>query len=571
MPKDTMNGLVVTVGQYSSAGRKPENQDFHGASIPEGDQLALKGVVLAIADGISSSRVSREASEICVRAMMTEYYATPEAWSVRTCGEAVLGATNAWLHGRNTGDVNEGFVCTLSALVLKGRQGHVLHVGDSRVSRLVGASLEPLTVDHRAVLSPDESYLARAMGAAAELAVDYTAVPLAVGDVFVLTTDGVHEHVSGRVVVDALGADTLDAAAEKVARAALEAGSGDNLTVQIVRVESLPVAGEVLETEAATLPLPVLPKAGDMLDGFRILRPVHSTARSHVFLAEGPSGKVALKVPTQEMAQDAAHLRRFALEEWIAGRVRSSHVVGAVPSSGRTALYVVTEWVEGVTLRQWMVDHPRASLDQVRGIVGQIAMGLRALHRREMIHQDLRPENVMIDSDGTVKLIDLGSCFVTGVEEAAPGTLPQLPGTFQYTAPEVMAGDAVSVRADQFALGVIAYEMLTGRLPYGAQVGRITARRDVAGLRYAPARAEDNAVPDWMDAALKKALSPYPAHRYAALSEFVADLTRPGSVYRAGNPVPLVERNPVRFWQGVSGVLAVLCTVLIFLMMTQGG
>ncbi|WP_425072773.1 protein kinase domain-containing protein [Sagittula sp. S175] len=572
MPKDTMDRLTVTVGQYSCAGRKPENQDFHGVSIPEGDALALKGVVLALADGISSSRISRDASEICVRAMMTDYYDTPEAWTVQSSAETVVKATNAWLHGQNSSvdDINSGRVCTLSALVLKGRRGHVIHVGDSRVSRLVGASLEPLTEDHRVVLSAEESYLGRAMGADATVEVDYRAVPLFVGDVFVLSTDGVHEHVTGRVVREAIaGAETLDAAAEAVAQAALDAGSDDNLTVQIVRVEGLPPEGEALETDMARLPLPVLPKAGGMLDGFRILRPVQSTARSHVFLAEGPSGRVALKVPTQEMAQDAAHLRRFALEEWIARRVSSSHVVGAVPSGERTALYVVTEWIEGVTLRQWMVDHPQPSLDAVRGIVEQIARGLRALHRREMIHQDLRPENVMIDAEGTVKIIDLGSCYVAGVEEAAPGTLPQLPGTFQYTAPEYLAGDAASARSDQFALGVIAYEMLTGRLPYGAQVARVSSRRDVARLSYAPARAEDNAVPDWMDAALKKALHPDPFHRYPALSEFVADLSRPGSVYRAGRHVPLAERNPLRFWQGVSGVLAVLCVVLIYLLINQ--
>ncbi|MBP0481204.1 bifunctional protein-serine/threonine kinase/phosphatase [Sagittula sp. M10.9X] len=563
-----MDTLAVSVGQYSSAGCKPENQDFHGVTIPDDGRLALKGVVLAVADGISSSRVSRDAAEISVRAMMTEYYDTPEVWTVRTAAETVLKATNAWLHGQNAsvGDVNLGRVCTLSALVLKGRQGHVLHVGDSRVSQLTGASLEPLTEDHRVVLSAQETYLGRAMGAEAGVAIDYRQIRLAVGDVFVLTTDGVHEHVTGRVVAEALRLPGLDAAAEAVAHAALENGSDDNLTVQIVRVEGLPPEGEALETEMARLPVPPLPKAGAVLDGFSILRPLHSTARSHVFLAEGPTGKVALKVPSLEMAQDAAYLRRFALEEWIARRVRSSHVVGAVPAIGRTALYVVTQWVEGVTLRQWMVDHPQPSLDAVRGIVAQIASGLRALHRREMIHQDLRPENVMIDADGTVTIIDLGSCYVAGVEEAAPGTLPHMPGTYQYTAPEYLSGDAGSVRSDQFALGVVAYEMLTGRLPYGAEAGRIASRRDAMRLTYRPARAADNAVPDWMDAALKRALSPDPILRYPALSEFVAELSRPGTAYRADRHVPLAERNPLRFWKGVAGLLAALCMVLISLL-----
>lgn len=570
MPKDSMSDtLAVSIGQSSRAGRKPENQDFHGAIVPSGAALALKGITLAIADGISSSRVSRDASEIAVKALMTDYYDTPSSWTARTAATTVIEATNAWLHGQNNAleDINAGRVCTLSALILKGRQGHILHAGDSRVSRLVGQSLEPLTSDHRTVLSPETSYLGRAMGLEPRIEVDYTAVPLSVGDVFMLSTDGVHEHILGRTLREALikHPEDLDAVAAQLTEAAYQAGSDDNLTVQVLRVEALPPQGEELGTELAGLPVPPLPQAGDVIDGFTIERPLHSTARSHVFRATDPKGRaVALKIPASDMVQDDAHLKRFALEEWIARRVRSAHVIAAAWAPvQRSGLYVVTEWVDGTTLRQWMNDHPQPGLDKVRGIVAQVAEGLRAFHRREMIHQDIRPENIMIDAQGTVKIIDLGSTYVAGVEEAAPGTLPQMPGTFQYTAPEYLSGDPASWRSDQFALAVIAYEMLTGRLPYGAQVARIASRRDVARLRYTPARAEDNALPHWMDAALKKALSPDPLNRYDALSEFVADLSCPGTAFARATHVPLVQRDPLRFWQGVSAVLAILCLILL--------
>lgn len=120
----------------------------------------------------------------------------------------------------------------------------------------------------------------------------------------------------------------------------------------------------------------------------------------------------------------------------------------------------------------------------------------------------------------------------------------------------------VSWRSDQFALAVIGYEMLTGRLPYGAQVARVRSRRDQQRLTCRPARDDETGVPDWMDAALRRALHPDPLRRYDALSEFLADLHRPGAGWQAGRHVPLAERNPVRFWQGVSTLLAVLCLVL---------
>ena len=568
MPRDTTlpDALRVSIGQAASAGRKPVMQDFHGALVPDGTALTLKGITLAVADGISSSEVSGEAAETAVKTLLTDYYATPEAWTVRTAVLRVIAATNAWLHGQNgsVGDIDAGRVTTLAVLVLKGHDAHVFHVGDSRVCRVAGGRVERLTEDHRVTLSTGQSYLGRALGAAAQVEVDHRSLALSAGDTFLLTTDGVHDHVDEGIVRDALALPDLDRAAQAILDAALAAGSDDNLTVQIVRVEALPAGEGELSPEIADLPVPPLPRAGDVLDGFRIVRPVQVTARSHVFRAVAPDGAaVALKIPASDLTQDLRALRRFAFEEWIARRIASPHVVAAGPASERrSGLYVVTRWVEGTTLRQWMTDHPRPAFEEVRGIVEQVATGLRALHRREMIHQDLRPENVMLDRDGTAKLIDLGSVSVAGVEEAAPGLLGAMPGTFQYTAPEYLSGDAVSWRSDQYALGVLAYEMLTGRLPYGAQVARIRSRQDQRRLRYETARDDRSGVPDWIDAALRRAVHPDPLRRYDALSEFLADLRRPGAGWTAGRHVPLAERNPVRFWQGVAAALAVLCVVL---------
>lgn len=147
MPKDTApaDRLRLSIGQASMAGRKPVNQDFHGAALPDGPARQLKGVALAVADGISTSPVSGEAAETAVKSLLTDYYTTPDSWTVQTAATRVIAATNAWLHGQNTSvaDMNAGRVCTLSALILKGREGHVLHLGDSRVQRLNGTALEP--------------------------------------------------------------------------------------------------------------------------------------------------------------------------------------------------------------------------------------------------------------------------------------------------------------------------------------------------------------------------------------------------------------------------------------------
>jgi serine/threonine protein phosphatase PrpC len=272
MPKDTAATatLCVSVGQYSDAGQKPLNQDFCGAQIPHGSDLRLKGIALAVADGISSSAVSGEAAEIAVKSLLTDYYATPDAWAVRTASTRVIAATNAWLFSQNSAiaDIDAGRVCTFSALILKGREGHILHVGDSRISRVSGGSLEPLTEDHRRTLTSGGSHLTRALGIDAAVEVDYRSIPLAKGNVFLLSTDGVHDHIGTEDLHRALAEPDLDTAARMLAQAALARGSDDNLTVQIVRIDALPPEDAGLSLLAADMPVPRLPNAGDMLDGF---------------------------------------------------------------------------------------------------------------------------------------------------------------------------------------------------------------------------------------------------------------------------------------------------------------
>ena len=134
-----------------------------------------------------------------------------------------------------------------------------------------------------------------------------------------------------------------------------------------------------------------------------------------------------------------------------------------------------------------MIDNPKPSLETVRDIVEQIAKGLRAFHRKEMLHQDLRPDNIMIDETGTVKIIDFGSTRITGVAEAAPsGISNDILGTLQYTAPEYFLGEAATSRSDLFSLGVITYQMLTGRLPYGGQIAKARTRAQFNRLRLSP-------------------------------------------------------------------------------------
>jgi serine/threonine protein phosphatase PrpC len=568
--------LRVCVGQHSDRGRKASNQDFHGVYIPDDAQLASKGIAMALADGISSSDVSQIASEAAVSGFLADYYSTPDAWSVKTSAQRVLTASNSWLHAQTRQsphryDADRGYVCTFSALVLKSNTAHLFHVGDARIYRLRDGSLEQLSQDHRLRVSADQSYLARALGMNPHVEIDYRALPLEPGDLFLILTDGVYEFIESQALLAIIARhpQALDAAAQELVLHALANGSDDNLTAQLLRVDQLPDpdAGERVRL-LTDLPIAPVLEPGKVFDGYLILRRLHASSRSHVYLARDTESQatVVLKAPSIDREHDPAHMERFLNEEWIARRIDSPHVLKPfVQNRPRRFLYSVSEYIEGQTLRQWMIDNPRPPLETVRAMVEQIARGLLAFHRLEMLHQDLRPDNIMLDGNGTLKIIDFGSTRVAGLLELSSAPSEQPLGTVQYSAPEYFLGEAGTTRSDLFSLAVITYQLLTGELPYGAQVARCRSRAAQARLHYQPARHAQRELPVWIDDVLKKALAPNPAKRYGELSEFVFELRQPSPEILNRTRPPLLERDPVLFWKGLSLALGATLAAVVLL------
>jgi serine/threonine protein kinase len=299
---------------------------------------------------------------------------------------------------------------------------------------------------------------------------------------------------------------------------------------------------------------------------------MHASSRSHIYLAVDieTDTLVALKIPSIDLRGDPAYLKRFMMEEWAARRIDSPYVLKPRSQSRRrNFLYVGMEYIDGQTLTQWMIDNPKPDLETVRGMVEQIAKGLGAFHRLEMLHQDIRPDNIMIDKTGTARIIDFGSTKVAGVVEAAPpAERGDILGTAQYTAPEYFLGESGSPGSDLFSLGVITYQMLTGRLPYGAQIAKARTRSQQRKLRYAPALDDNRDIPIWIDGALRRAVHPDPQQRYEELSEYVFDLRRPNANYLNAAAPPLMQRHPLLFWQSLSAILA--CLVLVLLAIQHG-
>ncbi len=566
--------LQVSVGQYSDKGRKAVNQDFHGYLCPPRHLLRTKGIAAAIADGISSSAVSHIAAETAVKSLLTDYYDTSEAWSVKNAVRRVMAATNSWLYAQSRHrpgrfDLDQGYVCTFSAIVLKSRSAHLFHIGDTRICHLVGDQLVHLSEAHR-VWEGEKSYLTRALGMREQLEMDYQHYTVEVGAILILMTDGVYEHLPDAKIAQLIreNPNDLDLAAKRIVAAALDRGSDDNLTIQIVRIEQLPSPEQdELSEEAARLPLPGELRPQSELDGYRIIRELYRGPRSHLYLAQqdGSDARVIIKAPATEFAHNPDYLERFLMEEWIARRIDSPHLVKtAERTTLPTALYSVFTYIEGQTLDQWMKDNPTPDLETVRVIVEQIAKGLRALHRQEIIHRDLRPQNILIEPNGNVKVIDFGSAQIAGWVEEIPKDESVPPGAVPYLAPEYRLGERGSKRSDLYSLGVIAYQMLSGgHLPYGTDAAKIVSKEELYGLRYRSLRERGVAVPFWVDAAIRKAVHPRAEKRYESLSEFIHDLRHPNPDFVPMHNRSFHDRDPLLFWKTVSFILFFCLLVLI--------
>ncbi len=568
--------LTVNTGFYSDKGRKDINQDALGYKIPNGNLRRQKGIVFAIADGISSSSVSQIASENAVQSFIDDYYCTSDAWSLKHSALTAMQSINNQLYTQTQQspyryDKDRGYVCTFSALILKAHLAEIVHIGDARVYRIANGALEQLTNDHRYWTSQQQSYLSRALGIQPDCDVDSLEIQLNCDDTFVLCTDGIYEFVQPESILQIIAEhkNNLEAAAQIITKTAFDAGSTDNLSIQIVYVEALPVdEPSEVQTLLDSLPLPPSIDAGQIFDGYRILRTLYNSARSHVYLAQDAETDelVVLKTPSLDLSSDPAYLERFLMEEWIARRIKSPYVLAAGKvERDRNYIYTVSEYIEGQTLAQWHRDNPRPSLETVRQIIEQLSKGLRSFHRMDMLHQDLKPENILIDTHNNIKIIDFGSTYVAGVAERTPlSQQDHLLGTALYAAPEYFLGEVGSTRSDLYSLGVITYFLLSGKYPYGTKVPGARTLSAQRKLAYQSVLNDELAIPSWIDEAIRKAVHTNPLSRYEDSAEFIYDLRHPNKDFLNKTRRPLIERNPTAFWQGVSFVLSCIVVYLLY-------
>jgi serine/threonine protein phosphatase PrpC len=556
----------VDIGHASRRGPRSSNEDFAGALSEPG-----RGLIAAIADGVSSGGFGREAAQTTVMGLLADFFAAPDTWETTVVLDRLIGAQNAWLAAHNRRRDDAAAMTTLTAVALQGHGVTIAHVGDTRAWRLRGGEMMQLTRDHAFDHADFRSRLTRAIGLEDGVRVDYEQGELQVGDVFVLTSDGVHGVLPSRRLAPLAQAATAQQASDAIVDAALAAGSTDNTSALVIHVRGLDASR--LEDELARsrrLPVPGRLGVGDVLDRWTVTAVLAADTGAHRLLQVRDNDTRALRVVktlSEARAADLEERAMLAHEAWLGMRVTAGDDRGFVrvhDTPDASAFYVVFDWHAGRTLEQVLEDRaPSPVSDVVAGAI-EIARALGRLHRHGVVHRDVKPANLHLGADGQWRLIDLGAAL-SGREAEAQRALRA--GTPSYMNPEQWDGADADAGSDLFALGVTLYRWLARRLPYGEIEPYQSARyrRDPAPLsRLRPD------VPMWLDHLVRRAVARDPRERFETAEELLLALERGASrPVAAPQPTPLVRSDPVvllRVGLAVSVLVNVLLVVwLLFL------
>lgn len=570
--EQVMNELQVSFGGHSAAGIKEDNQDAFAALNTKAPERDYKGIVACLADGCSSAKFAKEAANLSVSHFINEYLATEPSWSVKKSVSKVLASLNLWLYSQTPTNNQQThrqahWMTTFSSLILKSTSGFIFHLGDTRISQLRDGELTQLTRDHKV-----NQHLTKALGAELHQEIDVYQFEIKQHDIYVLSCDGVHDFINQAQIVECINNhQNLEAAAKAITQLAIAQGSDDNVSCLLVKVHHIPK--KCLDERYRDLTkrkIPGVLQVGQQLDQYKVLRQIHASTRSHIYLVQSSeqSAPVVLKTPSINFADDLHYLQGFMREGWVGQRINHPNVMKVLSTADDSAfLYHICEYMDGQTLRQWQIDTPEPQISQVRNIALQIVQALRAFQRLDMVHRDLKPDNVMIDVHGKVTLIDYGTVKIAAMHDDIKQITDECPqGTLGYTAPETLATLNADFKSDLFSLAVIVYELLAGHLPYKSLSINQFNSSSAPLWHYRSIRDYRNDIPFWFDQTLMKATAAKPEHRYSSFSEFINDLNTPNSQLDMTviDTPSLYQRNPVMVWQVIAFCLF-LCLLAVLI------
>jgi len=282
---------------------------------------------------------------------------------------------------------------------------------------------------------------------------------------------------------------------------------------------------------------------GDQLDHYRIDSLAARSGMASIFRATDlRDGRVvAIKVPHPEMEGDPVFFDRFQREQDIGKRLNHPGVMKVFGDDERSQVYMVMEWVEGRLLRKVLNDAGKLPTERAVRIALNICQALEYVHSNGVAHRDLKPENIMLDPDDNIKIIDFGIAASTDARRLTFAKFTQTMGTPDYISPEQVKGKRGDARSDLYALGVMLYEMLTGKVPFSGP-NAFVIMNDRLLNNPVPPRELNPALSPQLQEIIYRAMERDPKQRYASAREFAWDLEHQ-------DQVGVADREELRDWR----------------------
>ena len=597
--------MELTYAELSSPGPARENnEDFVGFWQPETlEEKRSRGAAAMLADGVGGLSHGEVASRLAVETALKTFRQAPEGQTPQQMLTRMFNAANLAVYDKGMEDHGKSrMATTLDIVVFRDNEIVVGNVGDSRVYLVRKAEIKQLSTDHTyigmqqklgliseqdAKTSENRSILTRSIGQEPVIRVDVESTMVFRGDRVVLCSDGLYAHVSDSEIADIVSRLSPAQACRQLVALAEQRGTDDNLSVQVIQINDLEKIAYYRgvpmydETTDPTTRYDLRP--GQTLDNrFLINETISRSGMATIFKATDLKTKetVAVKVPLMEFESDPGFYSRFQREQEIGSRLNHPYILKFIPveEEQRSRPYIVTEYLSGYTLAHLLNSvRPLPEKDAVK-LASRVCEALVYMHENGVIHRDLKPQNIMICYDGTIRIMDFGIAKAAeGRRITFTGFTPSV-GTPDYMAPEQVKGKRGDERTDIYSLGAILYEMVVGRTPFESENENlfVIMNARVTGDPVAPRKANPKVSPQ-VEEIILHALERDPKNRYSTVAAMKVDLDNPSVVELTGRCDRLQTPTPGRrgwkkvFWIVLTAAIGLCLFVLLVLLIIHRG
>jgi serine/threonine-protein kinase len=586
--------MELNVFSLSSKGPvRPKNEDYAAFWEPEEvDERQTRGSISIIADGVGGHGSGDVASRLAVETAIRKFQECSPDTPAKAILREIFFAANLALYDSAENDRKATrMATTMNVCLFKGRDVHVGHVGDSRLYLVRQEEIKKLTSDHsmtglqlklrlmnemEARVSHLRSMLTRSVGVEPIIRFDYKRVAAMQHDRYLQCTDGLYCFMNDGEIAEGVDRLKLDEICPYLVNLAERRGTDDNLTAQLIAVERV----TPLKKEK---PLSILTAAGKVVevtdqnelhpdqvidDRYRIVTKVSRSGMATIYKGYDikDNHTVALKIPHMQYESDVGFFSRFEREAAIGRILDHPNILKFYePDAKQSRPYIVMEFLEGKTLAQLLNDVKPFPIDDALQIAARIAGALAHMHEKGVVHRDLKPQNVMICKDGSLRIMDFGIARATDMRRLTfVGFTPAM-GTPDYMAPEQVKGRRGDNRTDIYSLGAMLYEMVTGALPFEADNPFMVMNARVTGDPKAP-REVNPAVPPEVEELILHAMERDPGKRFQSAKEMKEQLEDTSLVKLTGRSRHLrVPRVWSARWHGSRlTILSAAAPILLF-------